>query len=1245
MRVAATQIQQWADKRDAQGLLPVLIRKLIIETAKSTELAIPGGDSVGRPGWDGVLAVSEGNPWVPVGNSRWEMGCDKKVASKAVGDHRKRTAEYGSAAVESVFVFVTPRRWSQKTRWRDSVSRSGPWHDVKVLDADDLETWLETAPATRLWFGELLGLTGPGVHSVESYWDTWRAQSRIQLTTDAISVGRESEICDFQKAVSALPSILVIEGDSTEEAVAFACAQLVLLGQAPGAACVTTADGWRYVDANPQLSILVAASVEVAAARAPKDGQMLVACVNIGDRSDHFSPIGSDANPDRISLKRPNADSFEKALVAIGENEADAARYARSTGRSWSVYRRHTAANPAIAHPTWVKDPKTRVLTAIVLVGGWNESRPGDMALLEEITGRKYEELERELLYLARLDDSPVLKIGRVWKAKATLELLYLYAKEISNDELKRYFATAEAVLTKPDPALELDSDKRWMASVYGKVRNESGIVINAIVESLAKLGVYAEANRDERIASGVDKLIARLLNAASAERWLSLSGVLRELAEAAPETFLSAVESSLHDDAPAIGRLFTESDGDQTFGRSWHVDLLWALETLAWSPRHLGRVAENLALLCEWPVRENLANRPMNTLASLFRPWWPQTTASLQMRLACVDRVVARHNEVGWNLLVALLPSRFLSASANAKPHWRDDDAGAPVPSKDVSVRQCYEQIVDRAIAQAQSKSQRIAKLVEDLDSFGLDHCRKITSLVDEARHFPEEDRELVRAAVRKYLAWHNTYNQDGERGERTYIEELRRLFDELASKRTSRRHAWLFENGWIELPDGRAEDYREEDATRQEARQQAVAEVFKTEGWTGLTELSCLAGDPLLVGWSIAQASLPEQEAMTWTLDRFCERGNVWHDQLVSGVLHGLNEKRRVALMMRATTGLPLTAIPAFLSASCCGPDVWRILETCSEETQQAYWKYIRPGVYLLKGAELKFVVDKLMQAKRHRTAFASIHGGSEHGDPSQLLALLEGIAAGEEPDGPLADYWRLAEAIERISAAEIAPRRQLALLEFAYFDGLNRGKSTPHLVAELLSEPELFVECIALAFRPNSGPAAPLDESLKPNARIAWSILHCGRGVPGSQDNGSINKAHFDEWIDKVRRRGVEMDRQAVTDLSIGQWLSACPSESDGTWPCIAVRDLIDRPDTADIRRGFHTGVHNNRGVHSRAPDAGGAQERDLAGHFRKHASAIMTSHPIAASVLEEIAKAYDHRAFSEDDDASLIREGVW
>lgn len=1245
MRITATQIQQWADSRDAQGLLPVLVRKLIVETARPTELAMPGGDSVGRPGWDGVLTASEGNAWVPVDQSRWEMGCDKQVGAKAAGDYKKRTDEYGIAAVEFDFVFVSPRRWSRKTEWRDSAIASSAWRSVHALDADDLEAWLEAAPATRLWFAELLGLSGPGIRPVESFWEDWRTQSRLPLTIEAINIGRESEIQAVQKAVSAMPSVLVVEADSTEEAVAFVCAQLVLLGQSMTAVTVTATDGWRYVEANPQVKILVASSVEVAAARAPKEGQLLVVPVNIGDRSDHFSPIGVQTGVERIILERPKVEVFEKALVALGESEADAARLSRSTGRSWSVYRRLMAKNPAIAHPSWVRGANSRVLTAIVLVGGWNESRSGDIALLEEITGRKYEELERELLSLARLDDAPVLKIGRVWKAKAPLELLHLYAKEITSDELKRYFSTAEAVLTRPDPALELDPEKRWMASVYGKVRNESGIVIKAIVDALAKLGVYAETVRGDRISIGVQTLVSNLLMDASAERWLSLSGVLRELAEAAPETFLSAVEKSLAGHDPPISRLFTENTGDAAFGRNWHVDLLWALETLAWAPRHLGRVADILARFCAWPVRDNMMNRPMNTLGSLFRPWWPQTAASLQMRLACVDRVIARHNAVGWNLLMTILPSRSLFASANAKPHWRDDDAGAPSPGQDTRIQECHEQIVERAIAQAQRQPERIAELVGGIGDYGDDHCAKIIGLIEGALDLDDDSREVVRAAVRKYLAWHNTYNQNGMRGDQTYIDELTRLFDLLGSQTPSKRHAWLFENSWIELPDGRTKNHEEEDRVRQEVRQTAISEVFESEGWKGLTELARLAGTPFLVGWGAAKVGLPNSELSEWVFEWFSESGAAWHDEVTSGVLHSLSDVRRAKLLTEASACLDATNAAAFFSGAPSKPETWRILEACDKDIQDIYWRNIQPGTLFLDGDDLKFAVNKLMSVDRHRSAFASIHVGPDRGDPEQLLALMQGILAGAEPDGPLADQWRTGEAIKRISDSGVASRLQLARIEFAYFDALQHVSPTVHLFEELLSEPEQFIELITLAYKPHGRPEVPLDESLRVSARIAWRVLHDGRGLPGREVDGSLDRVKFDQWIEQVRLRGGELDRQTVTDLCIGQWLSTCGSDEDGTWPCSAVRDLLENPDAEDIRRGFHAGVRNNRGVHSRDPYEGGAQERDLAGYYRSHASAIMMTNPIAASVIEDIAKDYDHQAHHHDDDSNLIREGIW
>ena len=62
----SSEIVNWADRPDAPHVLPELVRRLILATAALPEsLDIPSGSSVRMPGWDGLLSVSEGNPWIP----------------------------------------------------------------------------------------------------------------------------------------------------------------------------------------------------------------------------------------------------------------------------------------------------------------------------------------------------------------------------------------------------------------------------------------------------------------------------------------------------------------------------------------------------------------------------------------------------------------------------------------------------------------------------------------------------------------------------------------------------------------------------------------------------------------------------------------------------------------------------------------------------------------------------------------------------------------------------------------------------------------------------------------------------------------------------------------------------------------------------------------------------------------------------------------------------------------------------
>ena len=80
-------------------------------------------------------------------------------------------------------------------------------------------------------------------------------------------------------------------------------------------------------------------------------------------------------------------------------------------------------------------------------------------------------------------------------------------------------------------------------------------------------------------------------------------------------------------------------------------------------------------------------------------------------------------------------------------------------------------------------------------------------------------------------------------------------------------------------------------------------------------------------------------------------------------------------------------------------------------------------------------------------------------------------------------------------------------------------------------------------------------------------------------------------------------------------------------------------MERISSQQIARGFHIGVYNGRGVHSRAIGEGGAQERELAAQYRNWAKLRAFDYPYVSNVLEGIAADYEREARQYDNETKL------
>ena len=103
MNITAPQIISWIEQnpRRAQEYFPFLIGQLCNECKDITRIGFPSGDSISRPGFDGIVISGEGNAWVPEGMSVWELGTSPDTWSKAEKDFEKRNLQYSDVVVQT----------------------------------------------------------------------------------------------------------------------------------------------------------------------------------------------------------------------------------------------------------------------------------------------------------------------------------------------------------------------------------------------------------------------------------------------------------------------------------------------------------------------------------------------------------------------------------------------------------------------------------------------------------------------------------------------------------------------------------------------------------------------------------------------------------------------------------------------------------------------------------------------------------------------------------------------------------------------------------------------------------------------------------------------------------------------------------------------------------------------------------------------------------------------------------------
>lgn len=1253
--ISAYQIDQWADAIDARALLPELIRRLVHATVDRSQLEhieFAGSEEGHRPGYDGTtkVRVGGGNAKVPEGIAYWEMGVNQDIKGKLDDDYDGRVKNRESGDYRSVtYIGVTPRDYQKKGEWIAEKKNSGHWGDVRVYDSNDLELWLETAPAVALWLLPLVRKQNIGnLIDLSSYWENLQRRLKGRLPPEVLLTSREGSIKEFERWLAAPSDVIAMRGQTPQEVVDVFTAWVQSLSQdkqdpiASRAIVVEDETAWSLlVDSTNPLILICGAGLQL-------DAQNIAGAQQ--NKHHVLRPVTGTLAREAFQLERMDRQELGKRLIFNEMSEAEAVNLASNSGGWFSVLKRQYSSIPDDRDPAWAIAPAAGELAPLLLIGAWTDANTTDQGIVAAITARPYAASRTAVTYWSKQSDAPVRWGNGIWEFISLIDAWTYLHKTIEPTHLDAFENAVVNVLGVDNPALDLAPDERWQASIKGKHLEHSVELRSALARSLAMLATREWPNDIADTISlqvRVERTVRKILPVDSSwKRWSSLGGLLSSLAEAAPEVVLDAIENGIACDRPIFRELFDQERGG-AMGRVEHTGLLWALERMAWDKRLLPRVALALARLAEIDPGGQWTNRPKESLHHIFFSWMPHTIASLDERIGVLSLLFQRHPNTAWELVLGLFPKTHMSIMVQRTPEWRFWAEGWKREMSAGEYKQSISAFIDLALTELAKNPARWASLVGEfpsLDRRGVERFLQALETVGIDALSPE-DRKALWNQARKLVDHHREFDDAKWAFPKDIVDRFDAVAQRLSPGDPIELALPLFSHryNFIGL---RNMSWEEREKLQNQKRQEALAVIAKNTGMDGVLELLYKAENVWAVGRELAKALgkqfdgeiipalLVEEDPVK---RKFAEAYAIAH------VYEDVPAARKTAF-----DNWSPNEIAAFVALLPFSRETWDQVAQLPEPIVEEYWKCTVQQAFDLPAVDVEFAARKLIAVGRVHSAIDIVGmtrdkpQGKLKADVIMSLLELSAKTTSTERPGQLTGY-HIEELIDDIQKTLGVDESRLACLEWSFLDLLDRhsGRRPEALHKALATQPKFFVELLCLLYRPRDeelDKQKPPTEEVKAKADRAWKLLHDWDRIPGTRADRTVSLEELQAWIKEARALAENEGRLVVGDITIGNVFAHAPADADGVWPCAAVQQIIEETASPEMERGFLTGVFNSRGVTTRAMGEGGVQERDLSKKYHAWAEKVLFRFPKVSKLLSQIAADYQAQATHEDLDAA-------
>lgn len=1276
-RIDIHHLQELAERPTGKIQLGELVRRLIYATVgkEKPNLHFLAGESNGYAGWDGWVEVTyEENGSICRHRSVWELSTNRKFKSKFKSDFqsaRTKNLPQGWSKSDTIYVGITLRSVTpnELAAIKENFNKNdrADWAGVALLAADDIVQWLEKIPSVEDWAAEEFQVgTGRFGRSLEHYFAAWSKQSTPAVTQQLLVAGRDLSplVSAFRAQSRSVPTFLC---DSTEEAIALIYCAVKTLSEADAqlviASCLVVtdeahADRLTYQPVSP-LAMPTVILTPPASKHRNRLMQAGYRVLEVLARNDDSSNV--------LRFERASVQDFATALQkSMGFDPSEAEISARSVGSSVSIWHIRSlftnSQQPTL--PIWADGQQTDAVIAAVFAGAWYEDSTLDMTILTALAGMGEAQLSSDLQLYANCPTPLLQQIGASRLVVAPTAAFEFIQRRITRHHIDRLSIAVSSVFSGTSPAVE----ERWSrapSALTPRNRKEefSDGLRDGLAETLLRIAVFGTPLAQRGALQGyssaqdyVDHLINQFDGLNSDPKILaSLDKQLPVLIEAAPSVFLDALDVLIQGAPDGLSMMLADEEG--IFGRSFHTGLLWGLEALAWSPELLPRVAQLLATLSRIDAGGHIINRPFNSLCEIFLPWNPGTSSDPQTRTQILCSIVERETEVGWKLLLALMPGKRSTCVPTHKPSWRNFGQVDRKSIKRSEVLEAYNLAVTLTLKVAGSDPGKLTDLVEHYSNLAAHQKSILESALKIASQASAEPEVLQRlwSRLHKLCRHHASFPDANWAMPKAELERLKAIADGFALKDPVLKHRWLFDEHFPDLGNHK-HGHAERTTELHERRRAALAEVLAVKGWGGVNELLSTVNYRYVVGNQVGLLDCDDIEILdamnAWqaldvpewmafrsaSCSRVSIRGSTWTERLLD---YGREHEWSSTSVAMALVDYPDDR------------NTYDIVQHLSENIRKEYWTrrfgYLRcanDDIAAFGNAVDEFIkygraVDLIDQNCNDLPKL-----GHEH-----VLRVIDSFIA-QPPDAEkirtlgsiqhdlqsVFDWLRQQPAV----GTETLARREYALLPLLISYGFEKRDLALH---ELLrQQPEFFVDVVCDLYKPASTKRDLSEadiESAKARAHAAFELLESWRTPPGVED-GIVSIEKLSTWVESARWLLSIRDRAEIGDQTIGKLLYHLPEDrSDGAYPPHALRVLLERLRSDQLERGIEIESINSRGVYSKSIGEGGTQERELANRWLQNAKKIGPNWPKSKALCLRISETWNRHANSEDLEAQHDR----